>query len=180
MTGAYGPLLSQQTIREHGVHDYSTSLRVQAETSGLQRHQQTGALQNWSARQQAAQAEIDALLQNNADTQKKSLSQIDDDQSLDHLDTASSLLDRELISSKPPVEAGDNDTVSFSLSPGTDRTRLKHETESLWPGTTSASEVAESSHTPAATETENSSVEKEAGDDRGRRNRRDWRRGKSA
>ena len=180
VTGAYGPLLSQQTIRELGVHDYSTSLRVQAETSRLQRHQQTGALQNWSARQQAAQAEIDALLQNNGDTKKKALSQIDDDQSLDQLDTANSLLGRELISSKPHVEAGDNDAVSFSLAPGMDRTRLKHETESLWPGTTSATEVAESSHAPAATEAESSSVEKEPGEDRGRRSRRDWRRGKSA
>ena len=61
-----------------------------------------------------------------------------------------------------------------------DRTRLKHETEALWPGATSAADVSESSHSPSATEEDRSSEEPENGDDRGRRNRRNWRRGKSA
>ncbi|MEI8020794.1 MAG: hypothetical protein WCH39_21500, partial [Schlesneria sp.] len=59
--GAYGPLFSRQAALEHAVHDYSKSRQILNEETQRQHRKQTGALQSWAARKQAAQAEIDAL-----------------------------------------------------------------------------------------------------------------------
>ena len=61
VTGAYGPLFSRQAAREHAVHDYATSQKILTDASHRLHRQQTGTLQSWSARQLAAQAEIEAL-----------------------------------------------------------------------------------------------------------------------
>ena len=68
-------------------------------------HKQAGALQNWSARQQAAQAEIDALLHKNADTTSKPLAQTGD-RSREQLDPVLNNLDRERISSESSLDDG--------------------------------------------------------------------------
>ncbi len=61
VNGAYGPLFSRKEAREHAVHDYATSHQLMADLNQSQHRRQTGTLQSWATRQQAAQAEIDAL-----------------------------------------------------------------------------------------------------------------------
>ena len=61
ISGAYGPLLSRQTARDHAVHDYATSRKILADAGQQQHLRQTDVLQDWAARQKEAQAEIDAL-----------------------------------------------------------------------------------------------------------------------
>ena len=61
VNGAYGPLFSQKDSREHAVHDYATSHQILADSDRRLHRQQTNTLQSWSARQKAAQSEIDAL-----------------------------------------------------------------------------------------------------------------------
>ena len=67
--GAYGPLFSRQAALEHAVHDYSKSHQALNEETQRQHRKQTGALQSWAARKQAAQAEIDALREAQAEQQ---------------------------------------------------------------------------------------------------------------
>lgn len=56
ISGAYGPLLSRQTVREHAVHDYATSRQIEFD-DGIRQHQQNiGVLQDWSAQQQSTQS----------------------------------------------------------------------------------------------------------------------------
>jgi|GEM_PF-1833266 hypothetical protein len=61
ISGAYGPLLSRQTAREHAVHDYATSKQVLVNEGQLQHRRKTNALQDWASRQKENQAEIDAM-----------------------------------------------------------------------------------------------------------------------
>ncbi len=63
VNGAYGPLVSRESAREHAVHDLGTSHRLISDISNRQHRQQTDVLQSWSARQQVVQAEIDAMRQ---------------------------------------------------------------------------------------------------------------------
>ena len=91
VNGAYGPLFSKQAAREHAVHDYATSHQLQLDASDRVRRQQTGVLQNWSARQQAAQAEIDSLrVKQGPGTMDSSLT--DDELGNDQFDPATNLL----------------------------------------------------------------------------------------
>ncbi len=61
LSGAYGPLLSRQTAREHGVKEYKSSPQNQLD-DGLRRHQrQTNAVHDWAARQKEIQTEIQSL-----------------------------------------------------------------------------------------------------------------------
>ena len=66
ISGAYGPLFSRTAAREHAVHDYSTSHRISIDDGDSRRRQQAGVVQSWAAKQQASQAEIDALRAANA------------------------------------------------------------------------------------------------------------------
>jgi hypothetical protein len=61
INGAYGPLFSRHAAREHAVHDYATTHQLMADSNQRTHRQQTGVIQSWTSRQQAAQAEIDAL-----------------------------------------------------------------------------------------------------------------------
>ena len=61
VNGAYGPLFSRREAREHAVHDYATSQQLMADLNQSRHRHQTETLQSWATRQQAAQAEIDAL-----------------------------------------------------------------------------------------------------------------------
>ncbi len=73
ISGAYGPLLSRQTLREHAVRDFTSSRQSSSRQSSLDSHETTmdadhvphrrtvDVVQNWAARQQANQAELDAL-----------------------------------------------------------------------------------------------------------------------
>ncbi len=89
--GAYGPLFSRQAALDHAVHDYSKSRQVLHEETQRQHRKQTGALQSWAARKQAAQAEIDALRQNQTEREggRKDLG---DELSSDTLDPADNVL----------------------------------------------------------------------------------------
>ncbi len=91
--GAYGPLFSRQSALEHAVHDYSTSRQILKEETQRQHRKQTGALQSWAARKQAAQAEIDALREAQTETQAERHDFVDELNS-DALDPAENLLDR--------------------------------------------------------------------------------------
>ena len=63
VNGAYGPLFSRESAREHAVPDLGTSHRLISDISNRQHRQQTDVLQSWSARQQVVQAEIAAMRQ---------------------------------------------------------------------------------------------------------------------
>ena len=91
VSGAYGPLFSRQAAREHAAHDYSTSRQVLIDEDRRQHRKQTGVLQNWSARQQAAQAEIDALRSANARPSSEQSIAVDE-LSSDNLDPARNIL----------------------------------------------------------------------------------------
>ena len=91
--GAYGPLFSRQAALEHAVHDYSKSRQVLNEETQRQHRKQTGALQSWAARKQAAQAEIDALRE--AQTEREGgRKDLGDELSSDTLDPADNVLVR--------------------------------------------------------------------------------------
>ena len=66
VSGAYGPLFSRQTAREHAMHDYATSRRIEVDVEHNREQRQTNTVQNWTARQRATQAEIDALKAQNS------------------------------------------------------------------------------------------------------------------
>ncbi|WP_397571193.1 hypothetical protein [Schlesneria sp. T3-172] len=180
VTGAYGPLVSRQSVRTQTLRDRSPSRHLQAEATHQQKRLQTGTLQDWSSRQAAARAEIEALAQTRTATKAASVERADE-LDFNRLDPARNVLQRDQALSEISTVAPDNDAVSFTLAPTIDQMRLKHETESLWPGETLTSDIAEQSRPAAASNIpEASQVEDESTDDRVRRNRRNWRRGKSA
>ena len=91
--GAYGPLFSKQMTLEHAVHDYSKSHQALNEETQRQHRKQTGTLQSWAARKQAAQAEIEALRNAQAERQVGSDS-LADELNSDMLDPARNVLVR--------------------------------------------------------------------------------------
>jgi hypothetical protein len=91
--GAYGPLFSRQAALEHAVHDYSKSRQIINEETQRQHRKQTGALQSWASRKQAAQAEIDALREAQTERQTGS-NELGDELDTDGLDPAQNVLVR--------------------------------------------------------------------------------------
>ena len=98
--GAYGPLFSRQAALEHAVHDLSKSRQVLNEETQRQHRRQTGALQSWAARKQAAQAEIDALREAQTESQAESNNPADE-LSSDTLDPAKNVLVRPMNIEEP-------------------------------------------------------------------------------